>query len=76
MGFDRYRCVLDHIVPLSKVPEYRCRLRFRKDRTAFVSDEENVKVKIVESFADGFQPFSSLVRLAVYMLLLQFRPCL
>ena len=76
MGFDRYRCVLDRIFPFSKLPEYRRRFRFRKYRTAFVSDEKNVKVKMVESFTDRFRPFSSLVRPAVYMLLLQFRPYL
>ena len=55
MGFDRYRCVLDRIFPFSKSPEYRHRFRFRKYRTAFVSDK-NVKVKVVEFFADRFHP--------------------
>ena len=40
MGFDRYQCVLDRIFPFSKLPEYRRRFRFRKYRTAFVSDEK------------------------------------
>ena len=62
MGFDRYRCVLDNIFPLSKLPEYRRRFRFRKYRTVFVFDEKNVKVEMemVESFADRFLSFSSL----------------
>ena len=59
MGFDRYRCVLDRIFPFLKLPEYRRRFRFRKYRTAFVSDEKNVKAK-VESITDRFRPFSSL----------------
>ena len=60
MGFGRYRCVLDRIFLFSKLPEYRRRFRFRKYRTVFVSDKKNVKVKVVESFADRFRPFSSL----------------
>ena len=63
MGFDRYRCVLDCIFLFSKLPEYRHRFRFRKYRTTFVFDEKNVKVKMVESFADRFRPFSSLNKL-------------
>ena len=62
MGFDRYRCVLDRIFLFSKLREYRRCFRFRKYRTAFVFDEKNVKVKMVESFADRFRPFSSLHR--------------
>ena len=65
MGFDRYRCVLDRIFPFLKLPEYRRRFRFRKYRTAFVSDEKNVKTKMVESFADRFRPFSSLISMRV-----------
>ena len=61
MGFDRYRCVLDRIFPFSKLPEYQRRFRYRKYRTAFVSDKKNVKIKMVESFADRFRLFSSLV---------------
>ena len=57
MGFDRYRCVLDRIFPFLKLPEYRRRFRFRKYRTAFVSDEKNVKAKMVESFTDVFDRF-------------------
>ena len=57
MGFDRYRCVLDRIFSFSKLPEYRRRFRFRKYRTVFVSDKKNVKVKVVESFADRFRRF-------------------
>ena len=60
MGFDRYRCVLDRIFLFSKLPEYRHRFRFRKYCTAFVSDKKNVKVKMVECFADRFRPLSSL----------------
>ena len=56
MGFDRYRCVLDNIFPFSKLPEYRRRFRFQKYRTVFVFDEKNVKVKMLESFADRFHP--------------------
>jgi hypothetical protein len=33
---------------------------YRKYRIAFVSDEKNMKVKVVEPFADRFRPFSSL----------------
>jgi len=58
MGFDRYRCVLDRIFLFSKLPEYRCRFRFRKYRTAFVSDKKNVKVKMVEFFTDRFHRYS------------------
>ena len=61
MVFDCYRCALDRIFLFSKLPEYRCCFRFRKYRTAFVFDEKNVKVKVVESFTDRFRPFSSLV---------------
>ena len=61
MGFNRYRCILDRIFSFSKLPEYRRRFHFRKYRTAFVFDEKNVKVKVVESFTDRFRPFSSLL---------------
>ena len=57
MGFDRYRCVLDRIFLFSKLPEYRRFFRFRKYRTTFISDEKNVKVKMMESFADRFHPY-------------------
>ena len=56
MGFDRYRCVLDRIFLFSKLPEYWRRFHFRKYRTVFVSDKQNIKVKVVESFADRFHP--------------------
>ena len=49
MGFNRYRCVLDRIFLFSKLPEYRHRFHFRKYRTIFVSDEKNVKTKVMES---------------------------
>ena len=60
MDFDHYQCVLDRIFPFSKLLKYRRRFRFRKYRTAFVSDEKNVKAKVVESISDHFRPFSSL----------------
>ena len=65
MGLDRYRCVLERIFLFSKLPEYWRHFRFRKYRTAFVSDEKNVKTKMVESFADRFRPFSSLISMRV-----------
>ena len=60
MGFDRYRYVFDRIFPFSKLPEYRHFFRFRKYRTTFISDEKNIKVKMMEFFADRFRSFSSL----------------
>ena len=60
MGFNRYRCVPDRIFPFSKLPEYQRRFRFRKYCTTFVFDKKNVKIKVVEFFADRFRPFSFL----------------
>ena len=57
MGFDCYQCVLDCIFSFPKLPEYRRRFRFRKYRIVFVSDEKNMKVKVVEPFADRFHPY-------------------
>ena len=50
MGFDRYRCVLDRIFSFSKLPDVPLSFPIKK-----------MKVKIVESFADRFRLFSSLV---------------
>jgi len=60
MGFDRYRCVLDRIFPFSKLPEYRRRFRFRKYRTAFVSDKKMWKWKwwsLSPIVSDRFHPY-------------------
>ena len=73
MNFDRYRCVLDRIFPFSKLPKYQCRFRFRKYHTAFISDEKNMKVKMVESFADRFRPFSSIKKHKASILGLKWR---
>jgi hypothetical protein len=74
MSFDRYRCILDRIFSFSKLPKYRCRFRFRKYRTAFVSDKKNVKVKMMESFTDRFRPFSSLGKIKQHCFPFQIRP--
>ena len=57
--FDRFRCVLDRIF---------CFLNYRIISVIFIFDnivlfsfpiKKNVKVKVVEPFADYFRPFSS-----------------
>jgi hypothetical protein len=60
MGFDRYRCVLDRLFLFPKLSEYRHHFCFRKYRIAFIFYEKNVKVKVVEPFANRFRRFSSL----------------
>ena len=54
MGFDRHRWLLDRIFSFPKLPEYRRRFHFQKYRIAFVSDEKNMKVKMVGPFTDRF----------------------
>jgi len=62
MSFDHYRCILDRIFSFSKLPEYRRRFHFRKYHTVFVSDKKNMKIKVVECFADllSFHPYACL----------------
>jgi hypothetical protein len=60
MNSDRYDVFFDRLLPCSKLPEYRCRIRFRQYRINFNFEKKNMKMKVIWPPIDRFRSFSSL----------------